>query len=343
MFAMGERQTLCAMSALATAPRWRQFCVGAFLCAVPAFAAAQGAWQPQKAVEIVVGTSPGGGQDSSARFVQKIIQDRQLTSVPTAVVNKPGGGSSVGYAYLNQHPGDAHYIMLLTVPLLTNHILGLSPIAPSDLSAIAVLFEEYIVATVVPDSPIKSGRDLLERLKKDPSTVNVGVPSLTGGGNFAILMAAKAAGVEPKRVKTVVFKSGGDSMTALLGGHIDVMMSTTAAPLAQRKQGKVRIVAVAAPKRLPGLLADVPTWSEQGARVVFSNWRGIVGPQGLKRPQVQYWEGVFEKLVKEPQFQEDLARNMWVENFKRSDEMRKFLKEDYDELKGLLTELGMAK
>jgi putative tricarboxylic transport membrane protein len=219
----------------------------------------------------------------------------------------------------------------------------LSPIAPSDLSAVAVLFEEYIVATVVPDSPIKSGRDLLERLKKDPSSVNVGVPSLTGGGNFAILMAAKAAGVEPKRVKTVVFKSGGDSMTALLGGHIDVMMSTTAAPLAQLKQGKVRIVAVAAPKRLPGLLADVPTWSEQGARVVFSNWRGIVGPQGLKRPQVQYWEGVFEKLVKEPQFQEDLARNMWVENFKRSDEMRKFLKEDYDELKVLLTELGMAK
>ncbi len=322
---------------------WRRCCAGVLLFAMPALAAAQAAWQPQKPVEIVVGTSPGGGQDTSARFIQKLIQDRQLVTVPTAVVNKPGGGSSIGYAYLNQHPGDAHYIMLLTVPLVTNHILGLSDIAPGDLTPISVLFEDYIVATVAPNSPIKSGRDLIDRLKKDPSSVSIGIPSLTGGSNFAIVMAAQAAGVDPRKLKSVVFKSGGDSMTALLGGHIDVMMSTTAAPLAQRKQGKARVIAVAAPKRIPGLISDVPTWTEQGVPVIFSNWRGIVGPRGLTRPQVQYWEGVFQKLVSEPQFKEDLERNLWVSNFKGSDEMRKFLRDEYDRLKVLLTELGMAK
>ena len=86
---------------------------------------AQIAWKPEKGVEIVVGTSPGGGQDTSARFVQKLIQERQLVDVPTVVVNKPGGGSSVGYAYLNQHPGDGHFIMLLTVPLSRNRIYPL--------------------------------------------------------------------------------------------------------------------------------------------------------------------------------------------------------------------------
>lgn len=300
-------------------------------------------WKPEKNVEIVVGTSPGGGQDTSARFVQKLIQDKQLVEVATAVVNKPGGGSSVGYAYLNQHAGDGHYIMLLTVPLITNHILGLSQVSHADLSPLAVLFDEYIVATVTPDSPIKSGKELLERLKKDPASASVGVPSLTGGGNFAIVMAAKAAGVDPKKLKTVVFKSGGDSVTALLGGHIDVMMSTTAAPVNQRRAGKARILAIAAPRRLGGELADVPTWREQGVNVVFSNWRGMVGPRGLTSPQIAYWEAVFAKVAASDDFKRDVEKNQWVSNFLNSAEMRQFLRVQHDELKVLLTELGMVK
>ncbi len=308
-----------------------------------AVSAQTAAWKPEKNVEIVVGTSPGGGQDTSARLVQRIIQDKRLTEVPTAVVNKPGGGSSIGYAYLNQHPGNGHFIMLLTVPLLTNHILKLSPVAPGDLTPLAILFEEYIVTTVVADSPLKSGKDLLDRLKKDPASVSIGVPSLAGGGHFAIVMAAKAGGVDPRKLKTVIFKSGGDSMIALLGGHIDVMMSTTAAPIVQRRAGKVRLLTVASPKRLPGEMSDVATWRENGVNVVFSNWRGMVGPRGLTAAQVAYWEGVFSRVVATDEFKRDLEQNHLVANFLRSEEMRSYLKSEYDELKVLMTELGMVK
>lgn len=323
--------------------RARRFAVMAGIVLSGAVNAQTAAWKPEKNVEIVVGTSPGGGQDTSARLVQRIIQEKRLVDVPTAVVNKPGGGSAVGYAYLNQHPGDGHFLMLLTVPLLTNHILKLSPVAPGELTPLALMFEEYIVATVVPGSPIKSGKDLLDRLKKDPTSVSIGVPSLTGGGNFAIVMAAKAAGVDPRRLKTVIFKSGGDSMTALLGGHIDVMMSTTAAPIAQRRAGKVRLLTVASPKRLPGELADVATWRENGVDVVFSNWRGMVGPRGLTAAQIAYWEGVFSRVAATDEFKRDLEQNHLVANFLRSDEMRSYLKSEYEELKVLLTELGMVK
>ena len=304
---------------------------------------AQTAWKPEKGVEIVVGTSPGGGQDTSARLVQKLIQERQLVDVPTVVVNKPGGGSSVGYAYLNQHPGDGHFIMLLTVPLVTNHILRLSQIGYADLTPLAVLFDEYIVATVAPQSPIRNGRELMERLKQDPASLSIGVPSLTGGGYYAIALAAKANGVDPRRLKTVVFKSGGDSIAALLGGHIDVMTSTTAAPVAQLRAGKVRVLAVAAPRRLAGELADVPTLREQGTNVVFSNWRGFVGPRGLGAAQTAYWEGVLAKVAATEEFARDVERNHWVANFQRSEAMRQFLKVQHDELRGLLTELGQVK
>jgi putative tricarboxylic transport membrane protein len=301
------------------------------------------AWQPERAVEIVVGTSAGGGQDRSARFVQKLIQDHKLVPVPTAVVNKPGAGSSIGYTYLNQQAGNPHHIMLLTVPLLTNYITGISSISYTELTPISVLFDDYIVATVKPDSPIKSARELLDRIKKDPSSVTVGIPSITGGGGLAILLAAKAAGIDPKQVKTVVFKSGGDSVSALLGGHVDVMMSTTAAPVAQLKGGNVRILAAAAPQRMEGILANVPTLREQGINVVFSNWRGIVGPRGLTPAQTAYWEGVFAKLVQLDDFKRDVERNLWVSNFQNSAGMGKFLKAEHEELRALLGDLGMAK
>jgi putative tricarboxylic transport membrane protein len=301
------------------------------------------AWQPERAVEIVVGTSPGGGQDRSTRFVQKLLQEYKLVPVPTTVANKPGAGSSIGYTYLNQQEGNAHHLMLLTVPLITNYIMGVSTISYTDLTPISVLFDDYIVATVTPNSPIKSGNDLMNRIKKDPASVSVGIPSITGGGGLAILLAAKAVGVDPKRVKTVVFKSGGDSVSALLGGHVDVMMSTSAAPVAQLKAGTVRVLAIASPKRMDGLLASVPTWREQGINVVFSNWRGLVGPRGLTPAQVAYWEGVFSKLVQVDEFKQDIERNFWVSNYLDSAGMAKYLKAEHEELRTLLGELGMAK
>ena len=310
---------------------------------VSSLAAAQGSWKPQKNVEIIVGTSPGGGQDTSARAVQRLIQEKQLVEVGSTVVNKPGGGSSLGYAYLNQHPGDAHYVMLSTTPLITNPITGLMTITHNDLTPLAMLFDEYIVATVAAGSPIRSGKELLAKLKADPSSLSIGIPGTGGGGHLGFALAAKAAGIDVKKLKTVVFKSGGDSITALLGGHIDVATSTTAAPVPHHRAGKLRIIAIAAPKRLTGELSSVPTWREQGVAAEFANWRGMVGPRGLTPPQVSYWERVFSAVVETPEFKRDLERSYWVANFARSNEMRARLKAEHDELNALLTDLGRAK
>ena len=316
--------------------------LGALLMLVPA-ASAQTGWKPQRNVEIIVGTSPGGGQDRSARAVQRLLESKSLLEVASTVVNKPGAGSALGYAYLNQHPGDAHYLMLSTTPLITNPITGLQKITYEDLTPLAMLFDEYIVASVAAASPIKDGKDLLARLKADPGSLTIGIPGVGGGGHLGFALAAKAAGIDPKRLKTVVFKSGGDSTTALLGGHIDVMSSTTAAPVPQHRAGKVRIVAIGSATRLPGDLASVPTWRELGANAQFANWRGMVGPGGLTAAQIGYWEKVLAGVVETPEFKQDLERNHWSASFARSAEMRKLLKAEHDELKALLTELGMAK
>ena len=97
--------------------------------------------------------------------------------------------------------------------------------------------------------------------------------------NIEIVVGASAGGGQDTaarlvhKLRTVVFKSGGVSVSALLGGHIDVMTSTTAAALPHHRAGKARILAVAASRRISGELADVPTWRELGSDAVLSSWK----------------------------------------------------------------------
>jgi putative tricarboxylic transport membrane protein len=315
----------------------------AILAGMSGVAAGQSAWKPQKNVEIVVGTAPGGGQDLAARAVQRLMQEKRLIDVSSVVVNKAGAGRSLGFMYLNQHPGDGHYVMLVTTSLVTSPLMGLTPITYNDLTPLAMLFDEYIVTTVAAGSSIRNAQDLLARLKADPASVSVGITTAGGGGHLGFALAARTAGVDVKKLKTVVFKSGGESITALLGGHIDVVTSTTAAPVPHVRAGKLRIVAIAAPKRMPGELATVPTWHEHGINAEFTNWRGMVGPRGMAASQIAYWERVLSAVVDTPEFRSDLEKNYWVGNFARSEDMRKMLRAEHEEQKALLTELGLAK
>ena len=98
---------------------------------------------------------------------------------------------------------------------------------------------------------------------------------------------------------SITFGSGGESMTALLGGHVDAISSPVSSVMGQLRAGKIRIVAVSAPRRLPGELAEVPTWSELGVRSSIDVWRALAGPKGMSAAQIAFWEGVAARAVKD--------------------------------------------
>ncbi|HET7595784.1 MAG TPA: tripartite tricarboxylate transporter substrate binding protein, partial [Burkholderiales bacterium] len=104
----------------------------------PGIAHAQ-TWKPDNAVEIIAPSAAGGGTDHTARVMQKIIQDQRLLDVPVSVVNKPGGGGSVALIYLKQHAGNGHHAEVASAVLLTNHIVGRSPLSYTDFTPIALL------------------------------------------------------------------------------------------------------------------------------------------------------------------------------------------------------------
>ena len=319
----------------------------AFSCcaAMHTAALAQGGdWRPQKNVEIVVATSPGGGQDKTARTVQRIMQERKFVEASMSVVNKPGGGGAIGWSYLNQHAGDGHYLQIGNPTLLTNHIVGRFAFTYTDVSPIAVLFTESVAFSVPANSPIKTGRDLLERLKKDVGSVSVSIGTSTGSTNhIGIALVARAAGGDARKLKTVVFQSGGDAMTAVLGGHVDLVTSAANNVVPHIDAGRLRVIAVSAPRRLGGVLAPVPTWKELGADVLVTNWRLAAGPRGLTAAQVAYWEGAFGRLVQTDEWKKDLDQNAFEDIFMRGEEARRFIKAEYDSFRAVLSELGMAK
>ena len=323
----------------------RRLAIGLFavLTLAPATGIAQ-SWKPDKPVEVVVGTSPGGPQDRTGRLIQRILQEQKLVSTPVNVVNKAGGGGVLGLTYLSQHPGDGHYLMVNSITLFTNHVTGRSSLAYTDFTPLAVMGVEYVGVAVRVESSLKTGRELAERLKKDPAALSISIGTTFGNAtHVSFVLAMKAAGVDIRKLKTVVFNSGGDAMTALLGGHVDVMASAPSTLLQQIKAGKVRMLAIGAPQRLGGDLSAIPTWKELGVDTSFELWRGLAGPKGLTRAQVQFWDDTLGKLTRTEEWKSDLARYDMENVYRNSADTARYWKAEHEEVKGVLTELGLAK
>jgi putative tricarboxylic transport membrane protein len=315
--------------------------LAAAICSGPALAQS---WVPQKNVEIVVGSAPGGSNDKTGRSVEKLLNELKLVPTTLSVVNKPGGGGNISYAYMNQHTGDGHYLLVGTTALLSNHIVGSGKLNYADFTPIASLFNDYVVFAVNANSPSKTGKDLVDRLKKDPQSVPLGFATTLGSHNhIAAGLLMKAFGGNARDLKSVAFKGSSEAVTALMGGHLELVTTAAGNVAAHVQSGRLRVVAVSADKRLPGSLANIPTWKEQGVNLVYGGWRAIMGPKGISAAQVAYWEGALRKAAQSPEWKAELERNYWSDDFVTSAQFRKDLDKDYADMKAVLVDLGLAK
>lgn len=316
-----------------------------FAAALAASGAADAqSWSPQRNVEIVVGSAPGGSNDKTARTVEHALVMNKLVPTSVTVVNRPGGGSTIAFNYVQQKAGDPHFLMVGTPSLLTNHITGLSKIHHNDFTPVASLLNDYIVFAVKGDGQIKDGKDLIARLKNDPKSVTIGFATALGSHNhIAAGLLMKTIGGNARDLKVVAYKGSSDAVTNLLGGHIDLVTTAAGNVAGHIATGKLRVVGVAANQRFKGTLADIPTWKEQGVNLVFGGWRGILAPKGLTPPQSAYWEGALRKVTETPDWKADLEKNFWADDFVPGARFRSELDKDYEAMKAVLVDIGLAK
>ena len=144
-------------------------------------------------------------------------------------------------------------------------------------------------------------------------------------------------------MKVIAFKGSAEAIPALMGGHIDLVTTAAGNVAGHVASGKLRVVAVSAKERLPGALAGVPTWREQGIDVVFGAWRAVLAPKGITPQQIAYWENVLRRATEAPEWKDDLDKNMWSNVFLSSAQFAKELDKDYADMKSVLVDIGLAK
>lgn len=313
-------------------------------CAMPSPLRAQSAlWTPRKNVEFIVPTAAGSTMDLLARVITDIWSRNNLVNATVTVQAKGGGGGAIAWTYVSRKTGDGHYLAISGPTLLSNEILNIGDLSYKDVTPIAQLFTEYTCFVANADGPIKSGGDLVNALKSStPPSVGV-APGLGGSSHVALLKLARAAQIDTAKMTIVPFKAANESTTALLGNHIDATSATMSVVAPMLDAGKLRSIAIAAPQRLEGKYADIPTWRELGFDVVEGNWRGVVGPKSLGDPEVAFWSSRLAEVVKTEEWNASLKRNYWNADFSTGAECRRFLDKQYEELRSTLASLSVAK
>ena len=298
-------------------------------------------WAPQKNVELIVPSAPGGTNDKLARAIETTLAGGKR---PITVAHRSGGGGQIAYGYLAQHVGDPHYLAVVSPTLLTAHITGTSRLGYADLTPIASIFNDYMVLSVNAGSAVKSGKELAARMRADAPSMPLGFSSQVGNHHhIAAGLFMKAIGAAVRDLKPVVLKGSAEALTAVLGNHIQLASTGAANAVPHAAAGKLRILGVSAAQRLPGPMADVPTWKEQGVDMTYGSWRTIFAPRGLTAEQAAYWEGAMRKVVESPEWKADLERFFWSDYFATGAVLRKNLDKEYADTKAILVDLGLAK
>ncbi|HSB70302.1 MAG TPA: tripartite tricarboxylate transporter substrate binding protein [Candidatus Methylomirabilis sp.] len=297
-------------------------------------------WEPSRPVEFVIPWAAGGGSDVVARTVAGVVEAEKLAPAPLVVVNKVGGNAMVALSYVYGKKGDPHTLMFaawtnLMVPVMEKLPQGLKDFTPV---ARMVLDEQLLYVTW--DSPFKSLKDLVAAAKKSPNNIRVAGVVIGSEDHVVDALFEAAAGI---KLNYIVFKSGGDIMRELLGGHVETAWLNPSEAVAQQEAKKIRPLAVASQKRLPGM-PDVPTFKEEGFDVVFdSHFRGMVGAPGMPAEAAAYYVGLMKRVTQTPRWQSYLKETMVTPAFMGGKEFGDYLQRQEELIRRTLTSLNLLK
>lgn len=293
-----------------------------------------------RGLRMLVPNAPGGGYDVTARSAAKAMEDARLSG-PVEVFNLPGAGGTVGLGRTVNEAGNDRLVMSMGLGVVGSVYSNDTPTTLADTTPIARLTEETEIVVVPSGSPFRSIGDLVKAWKADPGGTPVGGGSSPGGpDHLAPMLMAEGAGLNPKSVNYVSYDGGGELLASVLGGKVAFGVSGLGEFADQVESGDLRVLAVTATERVPGL--DAPTLKESGIDVDFTNWRGIVAPPGLSPEGRAELEKVFADLVRTPEWRDALRLNGWDDAYLPGAEFQAFLTAEDTRVERVLTQLGLT-
>lgn len=255
--------------------------------------------------ECIAPAKPGGGFDLTCKLVQSALQDGKYLEAPMRVTYMPGGIGAVAYnTVIANRPAEGGTVVAFSGGSFLNLAIGkFGKYTEKDVKWVAAVGADYGAVIVKADSPHQSLKDLIEATRANPGKVVYGAGGSVGSQDWMkSALIAREAGVNYKNMRYVAFEGGGEAMTALMGGHVQAYTGDASEVAAHLKGGRVRVLAVLAPERLPGDLAAIPTAIEQGYQVDWTIARGYyMGPK-VADADYQWWTAAFDKMLAAPDF-----------------------------------------
>jgi putative tricarboxylic transport membrane protein len=290
-------------------------------------------------LKMMIPANPGGGWDTTGRALGMAMQD---AGVATSVSydNKGGAAGAIGLAqFVNGSKGDPNALMIMGAVMLGGIITGKPPVSLSQATPIARLTSEYNVFVLPANSPLKSMKDVVEQMRKDPGSVKWGGGSRGSTEHIAAAMIARETGVDPSKINYVAFRGGGEATAAVLGGNVTTGGSGYSEFAEYISAGKMRAIAATSDTRLKGV--DVPTLKEQGINVVLGNWRGVYGASGITPEQIKVLTEMVVKATKSKAWAEALEKNAWTPALLTGPAFGNFVDQEFASLRAAMVKPGM--
>ncbi|GAA1109893.1 Bug family tripartite tricarboxylate transporter substrate binding protein [Streptomyces javensis] len=319
---------------------------GALAAVLSLLVGACGAWPDagdarDDGLRILVPNTPGGGYDTTARTVARVLEETGTAS-DMEVFNLPGAGGTVGLQRTVDERGNGRLALQMGLGVLGASHVTHAKVTVARTTPIARLIEEPEAVVVRRDSPYRTIGDLVAEWRRHPGDVTVGGGSSLGGPDHLLPMAlARAVGIQPKTVRYDAYDGGGgDLLPALLDGRVDFATSGIGEFLDQIAAGQLRVLAVTSDRPVAAL-RGVPTLKAAGIDLVFDNWRGIVAPPGISPADRERWFAVLTALHDSRQWKAELTRHGWTDAFTTGGAFATYLARQDKNVAELVGHLGL--
>jgi putative tricarboxylic transport membrane protein len=294
--------------------------------------------------ECVAPADPGGGWDLTCRSGGQVLQEAGIINGPMQVTNMPGAGGGVGFAHVVAQRNEDDNLVVAASPATTLR-LAQGQYGAFDASAVrwlGAIAKDVGVVAVPEDSPYQSLQDLVDAWTESPSDIAIGGGSAVGGqDNMKVLILAQAVGVPVEDVKYVPFDGGGEAMTAMLGGTIDVFPGDVSEILGQLEAGDIRVLATLSDEPVPAL-PDVPTAQELGFDVEWTVWRGFYGPGGMSDEAYEFWTDALEQVEASDEWRQIRDDSGLLPFLSLGDEFTSLIEQEVADFTELSESIGIA-
>jgi len=260
---------------------------------------------PERPVTMVVGFSPGSSIDLVARTVAK--QMSQTLRHPVLVENKPGAGGNVAAEMVARARPDGHTLLVVANSIAISPAMYPSQNfdAMRDLSAIAFMGIGPVILKVSKSSGIDLVKDLVARASANPGKLNYGSSGEGGTPHMATVLFEQISGV---RMTHIPYKGGGDALTALMGGQIDLLINPL---LGDVKSDRIISLAMTGADRSP-LAPDVPTFKELGYNFNVGVYYGLMAPKATPSALIDQINRSVNDALADPAVLETLTRRSGI-------------------------------